>query len=104
MEDRKTWFEKQFFSLQDLQVGEPERKATPEDLIHATKGVTLATAKAVAAGNSGKQEDIVQAANVGQRYCTELLVVVKVSAGRLNFSEIKDNPQQYRTLVCYLHG
>lgn len=55
-------------------------------MIHATKGVTLATAKAVAAGNSSKQEDIVQAANVGQRHCTELLAVVKVSAGRLNFS------------------
>ena len=61
-----------------MQVGEPERKATPEDLIRATKGVTLATAKAVSAGNSGKQEDIVQAANIGRRYCTELLVVVKV--------------------------
>lgn len=79
-------WKKSFCFLQDLQVGEPERKATPEDLIHATKGVTLATAKAVAAGNSGKQEDIVQAANVGQRYCTELLIVVKVNAGRLNFS------------------
>ena len=70
--------------LQNLQVGEPERTATPEDLIRATKGVTLATAKAVAAGNSGKQEDIVQAANVGRRYCTELLVVVKVSTDHLN--------------------
>ena len=61
-----------------MQVGEPERQATPEDLIRATKGVTLATAKAVSAGNSGKQEDVVQAANIGRRYCTELLVVVKV--------------------------
>jgi len=68
--------------LQNLQVGEPERKATPEDLIRATKGVTLATAKAVSAGNSGKQEDVVQAANVGRRYCTELLVTLKVSCFR----------------------
>ena len=61
-----------------MQVGDPESKASPEDLIRATKGVTLATAKAVAAGNSGRQEDIVQAANIGRRYCTELLVIVKV--------------------------
>ena len=66
------------FVSQNLQVGDPERKATPEELIKATKGVTLATAKAVSAGNSGKQEDIVQAANIGRKYCTELLVVVKV--------------------------
>ncbi|XP_057316525.1 talin-2-like isoform X2 [Hydractinia symbiolongicarpus] len=64
----------------NLQVGDPEKTASPEDLIRATKGVTLATAKAVAAGHSGKQEDIVQAANVGRRYCTELLVVVKAAA------------------------
>jgi len=60
-------------------------------LIRATKGVTLATAKAVSAGNSakavsagnsGKQEDVVQAANVGRRYCTELLVTLKVSCFR----------------------
>lgn len=66
-----------------MQVGDPEKTASPEDLIRATKGVTLATAKAVAAGHSGKQEDIVQAANVGRRYCTELLVVVKVSSVNL---------------------
>jgi len=47
-------------------------------LIRATKGVTLATAKAVSAGNS----DVVQAANVGRRYCTELLVTLKVSCFR----------------------
>ncbi|XP_047132289.1 talin-2 isoform X2 [Hydra vulgaris] len=64
----------------NLQVGDPESKASPEDLIRATKGVTLATAKAVAAGNSGRQEDIVQAANIGRRYCTELLVIVKAAA------------------------
>ena len=70
---------------QTLQVNDnqPDRTATPEDLIRATKGVTLATAKAVAAGNSGKQEDVVQAANVGRRYCTELLIVCKVSLGML---------------------
>ena len=61
-----------------MQDGNIEKEATPEDLIRSTKGVTLATAKAVSAGNSGKQEDIVQAANFGRRYCTELLVTLKV--------------------------
>lgn len=57
---------------------EPERTATPEELIRSTKGITLATAKAVAAGNSGKQADIVQAANVGRKACTEMLIICKV--------------------------
>jgi len=73
----------------NLQIGDPDRNATPEDLIRATKGVTLATAKAVAAGNSGKQEDVVQAANVGRRYCTELLIVVKAAAFNAESESIK---------------
>ena len=73
----KFWSTISFF--QELQDGQrPEREASPEELIRATKGVTLATAKAVSAGNSGKQEDVVQAANIGRRYCTELLVTLKV--------------------------
>uniref|UniRef100_A0A7M5V5A6 Talin n=1 Tax=Clytia hemisphaerica TaxID=252671 RepID=A0A7M5V5A6_9CNID len=73
----------------NLQVGEPDKGASPEELIRATKGVTLATAKAVSAGNSGKQEDVVQAANIGRRYCTELLVVVKAAAFNAESESIK---------------
>lgn len=69
--------------LQDS--SQPQKDATPEELIRATKGVTLATAKAVSAGNSGKQEDVVQAANVGRRYCTELLITIKVKREYLHF-------------------
>ena len=50
------------------------------DLIRATKGVSLATAKAVAAGNSGRQEDVVMAADLGRKYCADIMKVVKAAA------------------------
>jgi fructoselysine-6-P-deglycase FrlB-like protein len=55
------------------------KEATPEDLIRSTKPVTLATAKVVAAGNSGNQEDIAAAANMGRNAVTELLTTCKVN-------------------------
>lgn len=51
--------------------------ATPEDLIRVTKNVTVATAKAVAAGASNLQSDIVAAANLGRRAISEMLVVCR---------------------------
>lgn len=57
----------------------PVRDATPEDLIRSTKDVTLATAKAVAAGNSCQQDDIITAANMGRKAVTEMLIICKVS-------------------------
>lgn len=38
----------------------------------------MATAKAVSAGNSGKQEDIIVAANMGRKAISDLLTVCKV--------------------------
>ena len=58
----------------------PKRKSTPEQLVNSTKPVTLATAKAVAAGNSLKQEDIIVAANMGRKAIGDLLVIVKQAA------------------------
>lgn len=49
----------------------------PEDLIRVTKNVTLATAKAVAAGTSNLQGDIVSAANMGRRAISEMLLVCR---------------------------
>lgn len=49
----------------------------PEDLIRVTKNVTLATAKAVAAGASNLQEDIMTAANMGRRAISEMLFVCR---------------------------
>ena len=56
-----------------------EKHYTPEDLIRHTKPITLATAKAVAAGNSCRQEDVIAAANMGRKATSDLLVVCKVS-------------------------
>lgn len=51
--------------------------STPEDLMRVTKDVTCATARAVAAGASNQQADIVSAANLGRRAISEMLVVCK---------------------------
>jgi talin len=51
--------------------------STPEDLIRVTRGVTVATSKAVAAGASNSQSDIVAAANVGRRAISEMLTVCR---------------------------
>ncbi|XP_033160745.1 talin-2 isoform X2 [Drosophila mauritiana] len=49
----------------------------PEDLIRVTMNVTAATAKAVAAGTSNLQADIVSAANLGRRAISEMLIVCR---------------------------
>lgn len=49
----------------------------PEELIRVTKNVTTATAKAVAAGTSNSQTDIVAAANIGRKAISEMLAVCK---------------------------
>lgn len=51
--------------------------STPEDLIRVTRNVTLATAKAVAAGASNLTDDIVAAANLGRRSISEMLSVCR---------------------------
>ncbi|XP_037955861.1 talin-1 isoform X2 [Teleopsis dalmanni] len=52
-------------------------QVTPEDIIRVTKNVTLATARAVAAGASNLQADIVAAANIGRRAISEMLIVCR---------------------------
>lgn len=49
----------------------------PEDLIRVTMNVTAATAKAVAAGASNLQTDIVAAANLGRRAISDMLIVCR---------------------------
>lgn len=53
---------------------------TAEDLVRATKPVTLATAKAVAAGSSCRQDDVIVAANTGRKAISDLLTTCKVAA------------------------
>lgn len=54
-----------------------QQPCTPEDLIRVTRNVTSATAKAVAAGASNLQNDIIAAANLGRRTMSEMLVVCR---------------------------
>ncbi|KAH8306929.1 hypothetical protein KR044_001207 [Drosophila immigrans] len=56
-------------------VGSPQ--VGPEDLIRVTMNVTAATAKAVAAGTSNLQADIVAAANLGRRAISDMLIVCR---------------------------
>jgi len=50
-----------------------EQKVTVDELVRLTRPLTLATAKAVAAGNSGHQDDIIAAANMGRKAVSDLL-------------------------------
>lgn len=43
-----------------------------------TKGITMATAKAVAAGNSCRQEDVIATANLSRRAIADMLRACKV--------------------------
>ena len=56
-----------------------EKSISAEELIRFTKPITIATAKAVAAGNSGRQEDVIVAANMGRKAISDLLKACKVS-------------------------
>lgn len=62
--------------------------ATPEQLIHSTKQVTLATAKAVGAGNSCKQEDIIAASNVARQAVFVMLSTCRVCLAPNVFSSM----------------
>ncbi|KAM9495733.1 talin-2 [Clarias gariepinus] len=57
-----------------------EKFATPEELIRMTKGITVATAKSVAAGNSGQQEDVIATANLSRKAISDMLLTCKQAA------------------------
>ncbi|XP_035761592.1 talin-2a isoform X2 [Neolamprologus brichardi] len=65
----------------------PNRTTTPEEFIRMTKGITMATAKAVAAGNSGRQEDIIHTANVSRKAMSDMLTTCKQAAYHPEVSE-----------------
>uniref|UniRef100_A0A665VQ77 Talin 1 n=1 Tax=Echeneis naucrates TaxID=173247 RepID=A0A665VQ77_ECHNA len=58
----------------------PPKTTTPEEFIRMTKGITMATAKAVAAGNSCRQEDIIATANLSRRAIADMLHSCKEAA------------------------
>ena len=63
----------------------PRQKAEPEDLIRATRPITIATGKAVSAGKSLKQEDIIVAANMGRKAISDMLTTCKVERRKCFF-------------------
>uniref|UniRef100_A0A7N8XVF2 Talin 2a n=1 Tax=Mastacembelus armatus TaxID=205130 RepID=A0A7N8XVF2_9TELE len=58
----------------------PNKTTTPEEFIRMTKGITMATAKAVAAGNSARQEDIIHTANLSRKAISDMLTTCKQAA------------------------
>lgn len=56
----------------------PDKSTTPEEFIRMTKGITTATAKAVAAGNSTQQEDVIATANLSRKAISDMLTTCKV--------------------------
>uniref|UniRef100_A0A8C6KU83 Talin 2 n=1 Tax=Nothobranchius furzeri TaxID=105023 RepID=A0A8C6KU83_NOTFU len=55
----------------------PDRSTTPEEFIRKTNGITIATAKAVAAGNSAQQEDVIATANLSRKAISDMLATCK---------------------------
>lgn len=82
-------------------------EATPEELVRSTKAITLATAKAVAAGNSGKQEDFIIAANMGRKAISDMLTICKSLSNNTEDEALKekiirvgkDTATEYRQLL-----
>eukprot|EP00094_Tigriopus_californicus_P009235 TCALIF_08903-PB protein Name:"Similar to TLN1 Talin-1 (Homo sapiens)" AED:0.39 eAED:0.50 QI:0/0.66/0.71/1/0.66/0.71/7/0/654 len=85
----------------------PKSRAEPEDLIRATRPITLATGKAVSAGKSCKQEDIIVAANMGRKAVSDMLTTCKAAAFHSQKSQARsqalhsghDVAVQYRELL-----
>ncbi|XP_051578035.1 talin-2-like [Myxocyprinus asiaticus] len=65
----------------------PEKSTTPEEFIRMTKGITTATAKAVAAGNSARQEDVISTANLSRKVIADMLTTCKQAAYHEEVSE-----------------
>ncbi|TRY84654.1 hypothetical protein DNTS_021001 [Danionella cerebrum] len=59
----------------------------PEEFIRMTKGITAATAKAVAAGNSGHQEDVISTANLSRKAISDMLTTCKCTTGYIDLLE-----------------
>lgn len=89
----------------------PLKKSSPEDLVRVTKPVTLATAKAVAAGTSGKQDDIIVAANMGRKAIFDVLTTAKQAAFTTDSFELRNRVKEcgracalyYRQLLQMVH-
>ncbi|XP_030222713.1 talin-2 isoform X1 [Gadus morhua] len=74
----------------------PDKSTTPEEFIRMTKGITKATAKAVAAGNSTQQEDVIATANLSRKVVSDMLATCKQAACHSEVSEeVRHQALQY---------
>ncbi|XP_040894493.1 talin-2 [Toxotes jaculatrix] len=74
----------------------PDKSTTPEEFIRMTKGITIATAKAVAAGNSAQQEDVIATANLSRKAISDMLTTCKQAAYHQEVGEeLKSRALQY---------
>lgn len=87
------------------------QEVTPEQLIRITKPVTLATVKAVAAGTSGKQDDIIVMANMSRKAIHDMLSVCRNASEQADSLELKHRIVQcgrecasnYRNLLSMIY-
>uniref|UniRef100_A0A3B3YJZ8 Talin 2b n=1 Tax=Poecilia mexicana TaxID=48701 RepID=A0A3B3YJZ8_9TELE len=76
----------------------PDKSASPEEFIRNTKGITVATAKAVAAGNSAQQEDVIATANLCRKAISDMLTTCKQAAHHPEVGEdLRGKALQYGT-------
>ncbi|XP_077568388.1 talin-2 isoform X1 [Stigmatopora nigra] len=74
----------------------PDKPTTPEEFIRMTKGITTATAKAVASGNSTQQEDVIATANLSRKAISDMLTACKKAAHHPEVNEdLKNKALQY---------
>ncbi|XP_051012689.1 talin-2 [Acomys russatus] len=76
----------------------PEKTSSPEESIRMTKGITMATAKAVAAGNSCRQEDVISTANLSRKAVSDMLTACKQASFYPDVSEeVRSRALRYGT-------
>ncbi|XP_076781534.1 talin-2 isoform X3 [Arvicanthis niloticus] len=76
----------------------PEKTSSPEESIRMTKGITMATAKAVAAGNSCRQEDVIATANLSRKAVSDMLIACKQASFYPDVSEeVRSRALRYGT-------
>uniref|UniRef100_A0A8D0WI45 Talin 2 n=1 Tax=Sus scrofa TaxID=9823 RepID=A0A8D0WI45_PIG len=76
----------------------PEKTSSPEESIRMTKGITMATAKAVAAGNSCRQEDVIATANLSRKAVSDMLTACKQASYHPDVSEeVRSRALRYGT-------
>jgi len=92
---------RQVFRSKDV----PDKCNTPEEFIRMTKGITLATAKAVAAGNSAQQEDVIATANLSRKAISDMLTSCKVlihthAAARTDLTQTRPAGREHVSPAC----